>query len=157
MAPSPAPWQLGQDLARCAALGAVSGAARALLPVRGRAAVLPDLAWVGALLAALQSYAAGASAARSLRWYMLAGGAAAALAAQALGSVLVRRFAAALARAAAVPARFLAQTLLRPALAAHKKGVLRAKERRSAKITAKMQKKSLQKQRRLLYNSNVST
>ena len=63
---------LGREIAACTVLGACTGAVRALFPARGRAAFLPDVAWVGTLLAAVQSYAAGESFAGVLRWYMAA-------------------------------------------------------------------------------------
>ena len=46
------------------------GSVRAVFPVRGRAAFLPDMALVGAVLLGLQSYAAALSAGGVLRWYM---------------------------------------------------------------------------------------
>ena len=53
-------------------LGGCIGAVRAFFPARGRAAILPDVLWVGAVLTAVQSYAAGESYAGVLRWYMAA-------------------------------------------------------------------------------------
>ena len=41
---------VGQEMAACAALGAALGGARALFPEKGRAAFLPDVLLVGALL-----------------------------------------------------------------------------------------------------------
>ena len=64
------PARLLQEAAACAALGAALGAARAFLPVRGRAAFVPDVLLSGAVLLVCQSYAAGYSAAGVLRWYM---------------------------------------------------------------------------------------
>ena len=46
-----------QEAAACAALGAALGAARAFLPVRGRAAFVPDALLSGAVLLVCQSYA----------------------------------------------------------------------------------------------------
>ena len=66
------PARLLQEAAACAALGAALGAARAFLPVRGRAAFAPDMLLSGAVLLACQSYAAGYSKAGVLRWYMVA-------------------------------------------------------------------------------------
>ena len=57
------PARLLQEAAACAVLGAALGAARAFLPVRGRAAFAPDVLLSGAVLLACQSYAAGYSAA----------------------------------------------------------------------------------------------
>ena len=62
--------RLLQEAAACAVLGAALGAARAFLPVRGRAAFAPDVLLSGAVLLACQSYAAGYSKAGVLRWYM---------------------------------------------------------------------------------------
>ena len=73
------PARLLQEAAACAVLGAALGAARAFLPVRGRAAFAPDVLLSGAVLLACQSYAAGYSAAGVLRWYMVAAAFAAAL------------------------------------------------------------------------------
>ena len=76
---------VGQEMAACAALGAALGGARALFPEKGRAAFLPDVLLVGALLLGLQSYAAALSAGGVLRWYQLA---AAVLAAAAVHKLL---------------------------------------------------------------------
>ena len=73
------PARLLQEAAACAVLGAALGAARAFLPVRGRAAFAPDVLLSGAVLLVCQSYAAGYSAAGVLRWYMAAAAFAAAL------------------------------------------------------------------------------
>ena len=62
MAPALAPALIGQEAAVCALLGLVLGSVRAVFPVRGRAAFLPDMALVGAVLLGLQSYAAALSA-----------------------------------------------------------------------------------------------
>ena len=61
---------VGQEMAACAVLGGVLGAARAVLPTRGRAAFLPDMLFVGVVLMALQSYAVSQSQAGQLRGYM---------------------------------------------------------------------------------------
>lgn len=61
MAPALAPALIGQEAAACALLGLVLGSVRAAFPVRGRAAILPDMALVGAVLLGLQSYAAAGS------------------------------------------------------------------------------------------------
>lgn len=76
---------VGQEMAACAAMGAALGGARALFPEKGRAAFLPDVLLVGALLLGLQSYAAALSAGGVLRWYQLA---AAVLAAAAVHKLL---------------------------------------------------------------------
>ena len=59
MIPVLPPAALGQEIAACTVLGASIGALRAVFPARGRAAFVPDLVWMGAVLAAVQSYAAG--------------------------------------------------------------------------------------------------
>ena len=53
MGPALSPGAVGQEMAACAVLGGVLGAARAVLPTRGRAAFLPDMLFVGAVLIAL--------------------------------------------------------------------------------------------------------
>lgn len=156
MAAVPTPAQIATDAAYCCALGAALGALRALLPVKGRAAFLPDMLLVGVLLLLLQSFAAAFGSAGALRWYMAAGGAFGVLAAQAVLTVplgfMRRRLAA---RFAVLPVRLLAQKALYPALERRRARVSRAKARRDEKISSKMHKKSLQKHRQLLYNSNV--
>lgn len=155
MASVSAPAQLAYDAACCCVLGAILGALRALLPAKGRAAFLPDMLLVGALLLLAQSYAAAYSGAGVLRWYMAAGGAFGALAAQ---GALTKPFALArraLACFAALPLRLLAKKVLRPSLERRRARAERAKACRSVKISSKMHKKSLQKHRHLLYNSNV--
>ena len=67
MGPALSPGAVGQEMAACAVLGGVLGAARAVLPTRGRAAFLPDMLFVGAVLMALQSYAVSQSQAGQLR------------------------------------------------------------------------------------------
>ena len=144
MAPALAPALIGQEAAACALLGFVLGSVRAVFPVRGRAAFLPDMALVGAVLLGLQSYAAALSAGGVLRWYMP-------------GSAFLCAFG--------------AERLLRPALqaleqglcwlaaglaAARKNRVEQARARRAQKRSAKKPKKNLPSTRRLLYNSNVS-
>ena len=133
MAPALAPALIGQEAAVCALLGLVLGSVRAVFPVRGRAAFLPDMALVGAVLLGLQSYAAALSAGGVLRWYMP-------------GSAFLCAFG--------------AERLLRPALqplaAALKKRAEQVRARRTQKRSAKKPKKNLPSTRRLLYNSNVS-
>lgn len=117
MIPVLPPAALGQEIAACTVLGASIGALRAVFPARGRAAFVPDLVWMGAVLAAVQSYAAGQSSAGVLRWYMAAAAFAGAGAAafvlgaplRAAGGVLQRPGAPA-GRAAARPAEKGAQT-----------------------------------------------
>lgn len=152
MIPVLPPSALGRELADCAALGAVIGAVRAAFPVRGRAAFLPDFLAVGAVLFAAQSYAAGQSSAGVLRWYMLvAAFTAAAAAAQLLGLPL---------RAAGRAMRTAVRRIRRflPAKPARLPAKQREgnKMRRSEKRNEEKSKKSLPKQRLVLYNSNVS-
>ena len=84
------PARLLQEAAACAVLGAALGAVRAFLPVRGRAAFVPDVLLSGAVLLVCQSYAAGYSAAGVLRWYMVAAAFAAALCAAGVLGVPLR-------------------------------------------------------------------
>ena len=140
MIPVLPPPALGQEIAACAVLGGCTGAVRAFFPVKSRAAILPDVLWVGAVLTAVQSYAAGESYAGVLRWYMAAAAfAGAGAAAFVLGLPLQG-----------------ARRLLAPVLLARKVRSKRAKERRNAKRNAKKQKKNLPRPQRMLYNSNVS-
>lgn len=136
MAPALAPALIGQEAAACALLGLVLGSVRAVFPVRGRAAFLPDMALVGAVLLGLQSYAAALSAGGVLRWYMP-------------GSAFLCAFGA---------ERLLrpARRALQPLAAARKDRAEQARARRAQKRSAKKPKKNLPSTRRLLYNSNVS-
>ena len=147
MGPALSPGAVGQEMAACAVLGGVLGATRAVLPTRGRAAFLPDMLFVGAVLMALQSYAVSQSQAGQLRGYM-------ALAAFCAAGALRPWFAAAEAFAGKLllgPVR-LADRCIAPWKAAR----AAAKVRRNEKRLAKKQKKSLPTPRRMLYNSNVS-
>ena len=142
MIPVLPPAALGQEIAACTVLGASIGALRAVFPARGRAAFVPDLVWMGAVLAAVQSYAAGQSSAGVLRWYTGAAAGAGAAAfvlgapLRAAGGVLQRR-------------------VLRPAERRRARRRKVRKLRRSAKRTAKKRKKNLPNQRRMMYNSYV--
>lgn len=136
MAPALAPALIGQEAAACALLGLVLGSVRAVFPVRGRAAFLPDMALVGAVLLGLQSYAAALSAGGVLRWYMP-------------GSAFLCAFGAELLLRPALRA-------LQPLAAARKNRAEQARARRTQKRSAKKPKKNLPSTRRLLYNSNVS-
>ena len=147
MGPALSPGAVGQEMAACAVLGGVLGAARAVLPTRGRAAFLPDMLFMGAVLMALQSYAVSQSQAGQLRGYMALAAFCAAGAVQAL-------FAAAEAFAGKLllgPVRLAARCI-----APWKAARAAAKVRRNEKRLAKKQKKSLPTPRRMLYNSNVS-
>lgn len=140
MIPVLPPPALGQEIAACAVLGGCTGAVRAFFPVKSRAAILPDVLWVGAVFTAVQSYAAGESYAGVLRWYMAAAAfAGAGAAAFVLG----------------VPLRAVGRAV-RPALDRHKENRQARKRRRNAKRTAKNPKKNLPNRQRMLYNSNVS-
>ena len=140
MIPALPPPALGQEIAACAVLGGCTGAVRAFFPVKSRAAILPDVLWVGAVLTAVQSYAAGASYAGVLRWYMAAAAfAGAGAAAFVLG----------------VPLRAVGRAV-RHAVDRHKENRQARKRRRNAKRTAKNPKKNLPNWQRMLYNSNVS-
>ena len=144
MIPVLPPAALGQEIAACTVLGASIGALRAVFPARGRAAFVPDLVWMGAVLAAVQSYAAGQSSAGVLRWYMAAAAfAGAGAAAFVLGAPL---------RAAG---GVLQRRVLRPAERRRARRRKVRKLRRSAKRTAKKRKKNLPNQRRMMYNSYV--
>lgn len=139
---------VGQEMAACAALGAALGGARALFPEKGRAAFLPDVLLVGALLLGLQSYAAALSAGGVLRWYQLA----AAVLAAAAAHKLLRG-----------PMQFARKMLWAPVhllaarwAAGRTARKNRARERKRAKQAAKNPKKNLPRPQRMLYNSNVS-
>ena len=132
-------------------LGGVLGAARAVLPTRGRAAFLPDMLFVGVALMALQSYAVSQSQAGQLRGYMAL---AAFCAAGAVQAVLRPLFAEAEALAGRVllgPVKLAARCI-----APWKAARAAAKVRRNEKRLAKKPKKSLPTPPRMLYNSNVS-
>ena len=136
MGPALSPGAVGQEMAACAVLGGVLGAARAVLPTRGRAAFLPDMLFVGAVLMALQSYAVSQSQAGAVQ------------------AALRPLFAAAEAFAGKLllgPVRLAARCI-----APWKAARAAAKVRRNEKRLAKKQKKSLPTPRRMLYNSNVS-
>lgn len=151
MGPALSPGAVGQEMAACAVLGGVLGAARAVLPTRGRAAFLPDMLFVGVALMALQSYAVSQSQAGQLRGYMAL---AAFCAAGAVQAALRPLFAAAEAFAGKLllgPVRLAARCI-----APWKVARAAAKVRRNEKRLAKKQKKSLPTPRRMLYNSNVS-
>ena len=61
MIPVLPPSAIAQELTACTVLGGCTGVVRAVFPVRGRAAWVPDFLWVGTVLTLLQSYAAGQS------------------------------------------------------------------------------------------------
>lgn len=148
MAPALAPALIGQEAAVCALLGLVLGSVRAVFPVRGRAAFLPDMALVGAVLLGLQSYAAALSAGGVLRWYMPGSAFLCAFGAERLLRPALRAL-------EQGPLR-LARRALQPLAAARKKRAEQVRARRTQKRSAKKPKKNLPSTRRLLYNSNVS-
>ena len=90
MIPVLPPSAIAQELTACTVLGGCTGVVRAVFPVRGRAAWVPDFLWVGTVLTLLQSYAAGQSPAGVLRWYMAAAGFAGAGAALCSGRAAAR-------------------------------------------------------------------
>lgn len=142
MIPVLPPSAIAQELTACTVLGGCTGVVRAVFPVRGRAAWVPDFLWVGTVLTLLQSYAAGQSPAGVLRWYMAAAGfAGAGTAAFVLGMPL---------RAAG---KDLQRRVLRPAAQRRARRQNARKLRRNAKRTAKKRKKNLPNQRRMMYNS----
>lgn len=159
MAPALAPALIGQEAAACALLGLVLGSVRAVFPVRGRAAFLPDMALVGAVLLGLQSYAAALSAGGVLRWYMPGSAFLCAFGAERLLRPALQALEQGLfwlaAWLAAGPLR-LARRALQPLAAARKKRAEQVRARRTQKRSAKKPKKNLPSTRRLLYNSNVS-
>lgn len=162
MAPALAPALIGQEAAACALLGLVLGSVRAVFPVRGRAAFLPDMALVGAVLLGLQSYAAALSAGGVLRWYMPGSAFLCAFGAERLLRPALQALEQGLFWLAAGPLRLaagplrLARRALRPLAAARKNRAEQARARRAQKRSAKKPKKNLPSTRRLLYNSNVS-
>ncbi len=151
MAPLVQPWQAGQELAACLCLGAAAGALRSLAPPKGRGAILPDFLLVGLLLTLLQSYAAGYSAAGSLRWYMLAGGMTGAAAAQAL----LTPAAAFLFRLAALPLHALGWLWKQTGARAWAAFLAARAAKKAEKRRRKNEQNTLPKEQKLLYNSNV--
>lgn len=150
------PARLLQEAAACAVLGAALGAARAFLPVRGRAAFTPDVLLSGAVLLACQSYAAGYSAAGVLRWYMAAAAFAAALCTAGVLGVPLRALGRGIGAVLRLSGRILHYFAVQPLHRRRAAAKTARKLRRNAERTAKKSKKNLPNQRALLYNSNVS-
>ena len=150
------PARLLQEAAACAALGATLGVARALFPVRGRAAFLPDVLLSGAVLLVCQSYAAGYSTAGVLRWYMVLAAFAAALCTAGVLGVPLRALGRGLTAVLRLPCRFLHRFAVQPLRSRRAAAKTARKLRRNAERTAKKSKKNLPNRRALLYNSNVS-
>ena len=148
------PVRLLQEAAACAMLGAALGAVRAFLPVRGRAAFVPDVLLSGAVLLACQSYAAGYSKAGVLRWYMVLAAFAAALCTAGVLGIPLRALG--LGAALRLPSRILHRFAVQPLCRRRAAAKIARKLRRNAERTAKKSKKNLPNQRALLYNSNVS-
>lgn len=146
-----APGALAWEALCCCALGVLAGTARALAPAKGRAGFAADFLLVGLLLILAQSYAAGVSAAGTLRWYMAAGAALGAL----WANMLLAAPLAAARRWAALPIKFLGQRARALAQKRRAGAKARALLRQNRKKTAKKPKKGLQNQRHLLYNSYV--
>ena len=149
------PARLLQEAAACAALGAALGAARAFLPVRGRAAFVPDVLLSGAVLVC-QSYAAGYSKAGVLRWYMVATAFAAALCVAGVLGIPLRALGRGIRAVLCLPGRILHRFAVQPLCRRRAAAKIARKLRRNAERTAKKSKKNLPNQRALLYNSNVS-
>ena len=150
------PVRLLQEAAACAVLGAALGAARAFLPVRGRAAFVPDVLFSGAVLLACQSYAAGYSTAAVLRWYMVAAAFAAALCTAGVLGIPLRALGRGIRAILRLPGRILHRFVVQPVRRRRAAAKTARKLRRNAERTAKKSKKNLPNQRALLYNSNVS-
>ena len=142
MIPVLPPSAIAQELTACTVLGGCTGVVRAVFPVRGRAAWVPDFLWVGTVLTLLQSYAAGQSPAGVLRWYMAAAGFAGAGAAAFVLGVPLR-----------AAGKALQRWVLRPAAQRRVRQQNARKLRRNAKRTEKKRKKNLPNQRRMMYNS----
>lgn len=142
MIPVLPPSAIAQELTACTVLGGCTGVVRAVFPVRGRAAWVPDFLWVGTVLTLLQSYAAGQSPAGVLRWYMAAAGFAGAGAAAFVLGVPLR-----------AAGKALQRRVFRPAAQRRARRQNARKLRRNAKRTAKKRKKNLPNQRRMMYNS----
>ena len=142
MIPVLPPSAIAQELTACTVLGGCTGVVRAVFPVRGRAAWVPDFLWVGTVLTLLQSYAAGQSPAGVLRWYMAAAGFAGAGAAAFVLGVPLR-----------TAGKALQRQVLRPAAQRRSRRQNVRKLRRNAKRTAKKRKKNLPNRRRMMYNS----
>ena len=142
MIPVLPPSAIAQELTACTVLGGCTGVVRAVFPVRGRAAWVPDFLWVGTVLTLLQSYAAGQSPAGVLRWYMAAACFAGAGAAAFVLGVPLR-----------AAGKALQRWVLRPAAQRRGLWLFSHKLRRNAKRTAKKRKKNLPNRRRMMYNS----
>ena len=151
MGPALTPAEVGREMAACGLLGACLGGARAIFPSKGRGAFGPDLLLVGAVLLLCQSYAAGSGVDGVLRWYLPAAAFGAAFGVQAVLDMPLGRL-----RQWAVFPLVRCSGALAARRKSRKAARKAAKERRNEKILAKKLQKSLPRERRLLYNSNVS-
>ena len=131
------PVRLLQEAAACAMLGAALGAVRAFLPVRGRAAFVPDVLLSGAVLLVCQSYAAGYSKAGVLRWYMVATAFAAALCVAGVLGVPLRALGRGIGAALRLPGRILRRFAVQPVRRRHAAAKTARKLRRNAERTTK--------------------
>ena len=133
MIPVLPPSAIAQELTACTVLGGCTGVVRAVFPVRGRTAWVPDFLWVGTVLTLLQSYAAGQSPAGVLRWYMAAAGFAGAGAAAFVLGVPLR-----------TAGKALQRQVLRPAAQRRVRQQNARKLRRNAKEPQKSAKRTCQ-------------
>ena len=138
------PARLLQEAAACAALGAALGAARAFLPVRGRAAFVPDVLLSGAVLLVCQSYAAGYSKAGVLRWYMVATAFAAALCVAGVLGIPLRALGRGIRAVLCLPGRILHRFAVQPLCRRRAAAKIARKLRRNAERTAKKSKRTCQ-------------
>lgn len=181
MPPVLTPGQTAQEVVCCLGLGLLTGLARLALPLgdrgRGRGhrrsrrcAAVADFFAVGLACLLVQAYAAGKSNAGGVRWYMLAGAACGAAAALQLFGPAARcaqtrvaqtwaRFAARVQKSGRRLARGMPRR--RPQTAqnapnAEKSGRMKLlRHKKEQKNLAKNDKKILQTQGRMLYNSDV--
>lgn len=149
------PQQAAQEAAACLLLGAAAGGLRVLAPLKKKQALLPDVALVGVVLILVQGYAAGQSFGGQLRWYMLAAAVVGVLAVQGILGPLAAAVRAVLAWPLVQAARWAAGQRQKRRQR-HRERAERAKERRNVKRVLKKQKKNLQNQPKMLYNSNVA-
>jgi hypothetical protein len=177
MPPVLTPGQAAQEVLCCLGLGLAVGLARLALPLGSRGhrrsrrfAALADFLAVGLACLLVQAYAAGKSNAGGVRWYMLAGaacGAGAVLrlfgpAARRAQAILVQncaRFGALVRKSGQRLARFLprrrAQTAPNASNAEKSGRVHVLQHKKEQKVLAKNDKKILQTQGKMLYNSHV--
>lgn len=149
------PQQAAQEAAACLLLGAAAGGLRVLAPLKKKQALLPDVALVGVVLILVQGYAAGQSFGGQLRWYMLAAAVVGVLAVQGILGPLAAAVRAVPGLAAGAAAKWAGGPKTEAAPEAQ--GAGRTSQRtRNVKRVLKKQKKNLQNQPKMLYNSNVA-